>query len=91
MSNCDRQENFEDPIKDASNFDCKKNIGDRLIINIIGASNFDHKKNIGDGLIITMVTATTAGIFFALRMVGVEQQNALLVSTTFAFVMSSPI
>ena len=26
MSNCDRQENFEDPIKDASNFDCKKTL-----------------------------------------------------------------
>ena len=32
MSSCNRQENIEDPIRDASNFDCKKNIGNGLII-----------------------------------------------------------
>ena len=73
MSSCDRQQNIEDPIKDASKFDCKKNFGHALTITIKGASNSDRKKNIGDGLIITTVAATTVGIFFALRVVNVEQ------------------
>ena len=41
-----------------------------------------------DRLIITTVAAATAGIFFGVRAVDVEQQNALLVSTAFAYVLS---
>ena len=56
------------------------------------AGNFDYRKiikgPIGDGLIITTVAAATAGIFFGLRTVDIEQQNALLVSTAFTYVLS---
>ena len=90
-SSCDCQENIEDPIKDASNFDCKKNIRDRMIITIKGASNSDCKKNIVDGLIITAVVATTAGIFFALRVVDVKQPKALFLSTVAACLLSLPM
>ena len=38
MSSCDHQENIEEPIKDASNFDCKKNICDGLIITTLVAT-----------------------------------------------------
>ena len=38
MSSCNRQENIEDPIRDASNFDCKKNIGNGLIITAVAAT-----------------------------------------------------
>ena len=91
MSSCDRQENIEDPIKDASKFDCKKNIGHALTITIKGASNSDRKKNIGDGLIITTVAATTVGIFFALRVVNVEQPKALHLSTAVPCLLSLPM
>ena len=76
MSSCDCQENIEDPMKDASNFDCKKKIGNGLIITIKDASNFYCKKSIkhpiGDGQIITTIAATTAGIFFALMAVKID-------------------
>ena len=49
------------------------------------------KKPIGDGLIITTVTATTAVIFFGLRLVGMRQGNALLTSTSLAWFMSLPV
>ena len=38
MSSCDCQENIEDPMKDASNFDREKNIGNGLIITTIAAT-----------------------------------------------------
>ena len=76
MSSCDCQENIEDPMKDASNLDCKKKIGNGLIITIKDASNFYCKINIkhpiGDGQIITTIAATTAGIFFALIAVKID-------------------
>ena len=90
-SSCDCQENIEDPIKDASNFDCKKNIRDGMIITINGASKSDCKKNIVDGLIKTAVVATTAGIFFALRLVDVKQPKALFLSTVTACLLSLPM
>ena len=46
MSNYDRQENIEDPIRDPGNFDCKKEIGNELIITIKDASNFIVRRNI---------------------------------------------
>ena len=70
MSNCDCQKNIEDPIKDASNFDCRKKPA--------------------DGMMITTVTTTTAGIFFMLRGVGIEQERAILVSMAVAYLQSLP-
>ena len=49
------------------------------------------KKPIGDGLIITTVTATTAIIFFSLRLVGMRQGNVLLTSMLLAWFMSLPV
>ena len=46
MSNYDRQENIEDPIRDPGNFDCKKEIGNELIITIKDAINFIVRRNI---------------------------------------------
>ena len=46
------------------------------------------KKPIGDGLLITTVTAMVAGICFGLRTVGIEQQGALLTSTSFVYFSS---
>ena len=46
------------------------------------------KKPIGDGLLITTVTAMAAGICFGLRIVGIEQQGALLTSTSFVYFLS---
>ena len=46
------------------------------------------KKPIGDGLLITTVTAMAAGICFGLRTVGIEQQGALLTSTSFVYFLS---
>ena len=66
-----------------SNCDCQDPIKDVGNFN----SNFDCRKNIGNGQIITTVAATTAKIFFAPRAVGIEQ-NALLVSTAFRYLLS---
>ena len=85
MSNCDRQGNIEDPIKDADNFDCRIGIGDELIITIKDASNFTcKKKHWVNGLIMTR-------IFFALRALNVEQPKALLVSAVVACLLHLPI
>ena len=46
------------------------------------------KKPIGDGLLITTVTAMAAGICFGLWTVGIEQQGALLTSTSFVYFLS---
>ena len=46
------------------------------------------KKPIGDGLLITTVTVMAAGICFGLRTVGIEQQGALLTSTSFVYFLS---
>ena len=82
-------------MKDASNFDCKKKIGNGLIIIIKDASNLSCKKNlkhpIGDGQIITTVATTTIGIFFALMAVKVEQPKALLLSTAVTCLLSLPM
>ena len=48
------------------------------------------KKPTGDGLIITTLTATTAVIFFGLRLVGMRQGKPLLTSTSLAWFMSLP-
>ena len=44
-----------------------------------------------DGLLMTVVASTAAGVFYALRMAGVGQHNALLTSTSVAWLMSLPI
>ena len=44
-----------------------------------------------DGLLMTVMASTVAGIFYALRMAGVGQHNALLTSTSVAWLMSLPI
>ena len=46
------------------------------------------KKPIGDGLLITTVTAMAGGICFGLWTVGIEQQGALLTSTSFVYFLS---
>ena len=61
-----------------SSCDCQENIDEDPI------KDASH----GDGLIISTVAAITTGIFFALRALGVEQQNALLVSTSFVYGIS---
>ena len=43
-----------------------------------------------DGLLITTMAAMTAGIFFGLRTIGAAQHDALLASTTWAWLMSFP-
>ena len=43
-----------------------------------------------DGLLITTMGAMTAGIFFGLRTIGAAQHDALLASTTWAWLMSFP-
>ena len=48
------------------------------------------KKPIGDGFIVTTVTATSAVIFFGLKLVGMRQCNALLTSTLLPWFMSLP-
>ena len=49
------------------------------------------EKPFGDGMIISTVAATTAVIFFGLRLVGVRQGNVLLTSTFLAWFMSFPV
>ena len=68
MSDCDRQKNNKKPIDDRS-----------TITVTTGVMSF---KPIGNGLVITNATATTAIIFFDLRLVGMRQGNALLISTS---------
>ena len=57
-----------------SNCDCQENI--------------ENEKSIGDGVFITTIAATTAGMFFSLREIGVEQHDALLASTSLVWLMS---
>ena len=64
----------------------KKTIDDRSTVDAAAA-----KKPIGDGLIIITVAATTAVIFFGLRLVGMRQGNALLTSTSLAWFLSLPV
>ena len=45
-------------------------------------------KPIGDGLLMTVVASMAAGIFYALRITGVGQHNALLTYTSLAWLMS---
>ena len=42
------------------------------------------EKLIGDGLLMTAVATTAAGIFFGLSGMGMVQNNALIISTTWA-------
>ena len=46
------------------------------------------EKPITDGLLITTVAATTVGIFFSLRAMGMVQNVALITSTSLALLMS---
>ena len=64
----------------------KKVIGDGSTVDATAA-----KKLIGDGLIITTVAATTAVMFFILRLVGMRQGHALLTPTSLACFMSLPV
>ena len=74
MSSCDCQKNIKKPINDRSTIDAR-------------AATVDAKP-IGDGLLITTVVATTVGIFFGLRAVGMGQHNALLTSTSLVYLLS---
>ena len=49
------------------------------------------KKLFGYGLIITTIAATTAVIFFGLRLVGMRKGNALLTSMSLIWFMSLPV
>ena len=73
-----------------SNRDCQKNIkkpiNDRSTIEATAA--MVDAKPIGDELLITTVVATTFGIFFGLRAVGMGQHNALLTSTSLVYLLS---
>ena len=68
MSDCDRQKNNKNPIDDRST--------------ITVTTGVMYFKLIGNGLVITTATTTTAIIFFGLRLVGMRQGNALLISTS---------
>ena len=46
------------------------------------------KNHIGDWWLISTVAAMATGIYFGLRTLGVEQQGALLTSTSFVYFMS---
>ena len=46
------------------------------------------KNQIGDWWLISTVAAMATGICFGLRTLGVEQQGALLTSTSFVYFMS---
>ena len=48
----------------------------------------DNEKSIGDGPLITTIAAATVGIFFSLRAIGLVQHDALLMSTSFVWLMS---
>ena len=48
------------------------------------------EKLIKDGVLMTTAAFTTTGIFYTLRIVGVGQHNALLTSTSLAWLMSLP-
>ena len=73
-----------------SNCDCQKNIkkpiNDGFTVDATAVT-----KPIGDGLLITIVAATAAGIFYALRAAGVEQNNALLTSKSLVYLLSLPV
>ena len=62
--------------------DIKKPINDRSTIDATAA------KKPGDGRLIDIVAATTVGIFYALRAVGVRQGHALLSSTSLVQLLS---
>ena len=59
----------------------KKTIKNLLMIDLQYTPR-PSKNSIRDGLIITTVTATTAVIFYGLRLVGMRQVNALLTPTS---------
>ena len=70
-----------------SDYDCQKNI--KKSINdgsTVGAAA--AKKPIGDGPLIATMAATTAVIFFGLRVVGMRQDKALLKSTSLVYLLS---
>ena len=65
-----------------SNCDCQKNIkkdpvGDGIPITAVNATI--AKKSIGDLQLITTLVATTAGMIFGIRGIGVGQQDPLLI------------
>ena len=49
------------------------------------------EKSTGDGLLIIAVAATTSEIIFGLRGMGVGQNDALITSTTLAWLMPLPV
>ena len=61
----------------------KKSINDGSTIGAAAA-----KKPIGDGPLIATVTATTAVIFFGLRVVAMRQDKALLTSSSLVYLLS---
>ena len=51
----------------------------------------DAEKPIGDGPFIAFTAATTVGIFFVLRAMGVEQHDALVTSALLVRLFSLPV
>ena len=49
------------------------------------------EKPFGHGPFIAFTTATTFGIFFALRAMGVRQHDALVTSTSLVWLLSLPV
>ena len=70
-----------------SNCDCQENIKKP----IEDAPTVASEKPIGDGLFITTVATATVGIFFSLREMGLVQHDALLSSTSLAWLISLPV
>ena len=67
----------------------KKPIGDGMVVTTVDVTA--AKKSIGDIQAITTLVATTVGMFFALRgRGGVQQQVALLTSTSLLFLIYLP-
>ena len=66
-----------------SNCHCQENIDDDVATTVT-------EKPIGDGLLITAVAAMTVGVFFGIKAMSTAQNDALLTSTSFVWLMSFP-
>ena len=65
-----------------SNCDCQKNIKKDPVVDgvpITAVNATTAKKSIGDLQLKTTLVATTAGMFFGIRGIGVGQQDPLLI------------
>ena len=68
-----------------SDCDCQKNIKKPAKPTVDATAS---KKAIGDGPLIATVAATTAVIFFGLKVVGMGQDKTLLTSTSLVYLLS---